>query len=333
MLKKHLLAAAVLVSVIAGCSKNDGNSGRNTNQTYNVTSTLNVQYGHGKDFSGNDEKLLLDIYSPVNASATNKYPLIVLVHGGSFLEGDKDNLKTLCQALAEKGFITVSIDYRLGWDYGNKGPAFCEGNVASLQDAVYRSMQDLHASLRFLIHNAGKYSINTNWIFTGGASAGAVAAVNTIYTTQAYADAYYAKSTASLGPLFTADNTLTDAVNIDGDINMWGAVANDSLITAVTAVPMVAFHGSEDDVIPLDTAHYVGCSNYPLLYGSRDMYNKLQSLGVPAVLHIAQNQGHGPDMYTNDPDFVADNVDCFLQGVIGKVQKTATFNNMANGCQ
>lgn len=333
MLRKHILSAIiVLAAFIAGCSKDKGSGGGNNN-TSNVNATTNVQYGQNTNFSKNSQKLLMDIYSPKDASASNKYPLVVMAHSGSFLEGDKEGLGPLCQAIADKGFIAVTIDYRLGWDYGTGSPAACGGDVTSLTEAVYRAMQDYNASLRYLVHNANKYFIDTNWVFVGGSSAGAVAAVNTIYSSPDFVNTYFAAEKAALGPLRTADNDLTDAVTIRGDINLWGGVITDSLITSATAVPMVAFHGSDDGTIPIDVDHYALCPNYPLLYGSRAMYNKLVSLGVPAVLHIAQGQGHGPALYTDDADFVATNISCFLEGIIGKTQKSATYNNKASECQ
>ncbi len=333
MLRKYLVYAALLTAFMAGCSKDNGNSGRNNNPTYNVKSIIDVEYGQNKNFSGNNEKLLLDIYSPKNASASRKYPLVVMAHSGSFLEGDKEGLASLCEAIAEKGFVAVSINYRLGWDYGRaQSPAACEGDTVSLQQALYRSMQDYHASLRFLIHNADKYFIDTSWIFIGGSSAGAVAAVNTIYSTTEFVNTYFADEKATLGALRTADNDLTDAVSIKGNINLWGGLIKDSLITSASAVPMVAFHGSADETIPIDSDHYALCPNYPLLYGSRDMYTKLTALGVPAVLHVAKGQGHGPDIYT-DPDFMSTNINCFLESVIGKTPKSGTYDNKTSECQ
>ena len=332
MLRKHIFYAVVLIALISGCKK-DSNPGRINNPTYNVNATTDVQYGQNTNFSNNNEKLLLDIYSPKNASASRKYPLVVMAHSGSFLEGTKEGLAPLCQAIAEKGFIAVTINYRLGWNYGTgQSPAECGGDTISLQQAVYRAMQDYHASLRFLVHNADKYFVDTSWIFIGGSSAGAVAAVNTIYSSNEFVNTYFKNEKANLGALRTADNNLTDAVNIKGNINLWGGLIKDSLITSATAVPMVAFHGSADETIPFDVGHYALCTNYPLLYGSSDMYNKLTALGVPAVLHVAQGQGHGPDIYT-DPDFLSTNINCFLESIIGKTPKSGTFSNKTNECQ
>lgn len=334
MLRKHVRYAIIITSFIVACNKDNGTTQRIPDPSYNVNAITDVQYGiNTNTYLGDDEKLSFDIYSPKDASASRKYPLIVMAHGGSFIDGDKENIAPLCQAIAEKGYITVSINYRLGWDYGKaQSPANCKGDTVSLQNAVYRALQDYHASLRFLVHNANKYFIDTNWIFAGGSSAGAVAAVNLIYATPEFVNAYFQDEKAKLGALRTADNNLTDAVNIKGDINLWGALVSDELITPATAVPMVAFHGSADETIPIDSGNYALCPSYPVLYGSQAMYNKLTALGVPAVLHIAQGEGHGPDIYTR-PDFVSTNVNCFVQSLIGKTQTSAIYNNQVTECR
>ena len=336
MLMKHIIYAGILMLCIAGCSKDKNTQASQTIPpplAYNVNATTDIQYGQNTTYAGDNQKLLLDIYSPKDASAFKKYPLVVMAHGGSFIDGDKSNLATLCEAIAVKGYIAVSIDYRLGWDYGNAiSPSACKGDTISLQKALYRSIQDYNAALRFLVHNANKYFIDTSWIFTGGGSAGAVAAINTTYVTPAFTNIYFSEEKAQLGELRSVDNNLTDAVNIKADISLWGAVITPALITSSTAVPMVGFHGSADETVPILVDHYSLCPNYPLLYGSEYIYNVLDSLGVPATLHIAEGEGHGPTIY-QDPDFVSNNVNCFLQSLMSKQAITGIFQDKATGCK
>ena len=334
MLMKNTLYLGIVLLCIAGCSKNNTQSHPPAPPpTYNVNAITDVQYGQNTTYAGDNQKLLLDIYSPKDASASKKYPLVVMAHGGSFIDGNKDNLSDLCQAIAEKGYIAVSIDYRLGWNYGNIiSPVACTGDTISLQKALYRSLQDYNAALRFLIHDADKYFIDTSWIFTGGGSAGAVAAINTTYVTPDFTNTYFKDEKAQLGGLKTADNNLTDVFAIKADISLWGAVITPDLITSSTAVPMVAFHGSADETVPILNDHYSLCPDYPVLYGSEYIYNILTSLGVPAALHIAEGEGHGPEIY-QDPDFVATNTNCFLKSLMNKKPITGTFENKDSGCQ
>ena len=63
-----------------------------------------ISYGpHGKEN-------LLDVYRPVGAG---KCPIIVNVHGGGYVYGDKELYKRYCMDLARRGFAVVNFNYRL----------------------------------------------------------------------------------------------------------------------------------------------------------------------------------------------------------------------------
>lgn len=63
--------------------------------------------------------LLLDACFPRDASRTDSAseprPAIVVIHGGSWMRGDKANLnwRSICQWLATEGYVAVSVNYRL----------------------------------------------------------------------------------------------------------------------------------------------------------------------------------------------------------------------------
>ena len=64
----------------------------------------NISYGpHGKEN-------LLDVYRPLNAG---KCPIIVNVHGGGYVYGDKELYKRYCMDLARRGFAVVNFNYRM----------------------------------------------------------------------------------------------------------------------------------------------------------------------------------------------------------------------------
>jgi dipeptidyl aminopeptidase/acylaminoacyl peptidase len=261
----------------------------------------------------------------------NKYPLLVMLHGGSFLTGTKESIATLCGALAEKGLIVASINYRLGWDA--PGTAGCEGDTATLNEAVYRAMQDLNASLRYLTANADKYCIDKDWIFTGGASAGAVAALNNAYLTDAYASVRFRNIFNKLGSLYNADNNLTNTYSIKGICSMWGGVFDSTLITASNAIPAIMYHGSEDMTIPVNKGTYLRCSDYQTLYGSEYIYNTLSGLGIPAVAHIYEGGGHGPSEYVSNAAFIASTTYCFFEALRSKIPESGMYRQMESNCK
>jgi acetyl esterase/lipase len=70
--------------------------------TSDVDYVPNAEYPDGKD--------RLDVYAPANAS---RAPVVVSIHGGALREGDKSKQAFVGQRLAQAGFVTVVINYRL----------------------------------------------------------------------------------------------------------------------------------------------------------------------------------------------------------------------------
>lgn len=65
-----------------------------------------VIYGQG---GGHD--LLLDVVKP--AGLTEPAPAVIVIHGGGWAGGSRKDFRPVCQALAERGYVTTTIDYRL----------------------------------------------------------------------------------------------------------------------------------------------------------------------------------------------------------------------------
>ncbi|MES2619321.1 MAG: alpha/beta hydrolase, partial [Bacteroidota bacterium] len=58
----------------------------------------------------------MDIYQPTGDTLAMR-PVIILAHGGSFIGGSKSTdatVNALCSNFAKRGYVTASIDYRLG---------------------------------------------------------------------------------------------------------------------------------------------------------------------------------------------------------------------------
>ncbi len=100
-------------------------------------------------------KLKLDVYLPKGNCKTS-YPAVLLIHGGGWLTGSKENERVMAQHLALNGYVGISVSYRLGFE------APYPAGVIDLKDAI-----------RWMRKNAKKYQINPNKIAVLGASAGA----------------------------------------------------------------------------------------------------------------------------------------------------------------
>src|SRR4051794_31238868 len=57
-----------------------------------------------------DDKRTLDVYAPAGAK---DLPVVFWIHGGGWQTGDKSDVKLKPQAFMDKGFVFVSVNYRL----------------------------------------------------------------------------------------------------------------------------------------------------------------------------------------------------------------------------
>lgn len=96
----------------------------------------------------------MDIISPKDT--TESLPLLVYLHGGYYVAGDKIGAEPYCRMVASEGYIVANVNYVLVPD--KKYPA--------------QAIQ-ANEAISFLVENADLYNIDINNIFIGGDSAGA----------------------------------------------------------------------------------------------------------------------------------------------------------------
>lgn len=78
----------------------------------------NIKYGDAINNLGIAQDLYLDIYRPnPDLDTMIKKPLIMFVHGGGLVGGDKNSMGSvdLGYLYARAGFVYATINYRLGW--------------------------------------------------------------------------------------------------------------------------------------------------------------------------------------------------------------------------
>ena len=92
---------------------------------------------------------MLDVYRP--KAAEGKLPVILSVHGGAWVYGDKDVYQYYCMSLAQRGFAVVNFSYRLAPEY--KYPA---------------SFEDVNAVCEWITANADRYGLDTDNVFAVG---------------------------------------------------------------------------------------------------------------------------------------------------------------------
>ncbi len=98
---------------------------------------------------------ILDVYRPKGMEGQN-LPVIVSVHGGGWVYGDKDRYQFYCMSLAQRGFAVVNFTYRLAPE--NKFPA---------------ALEDTCLVFSWVHEHAEEYGFHTDYVFAVGDSAGA----------------------------------------------------------------------------------------------------------------------------------------------------------------
>lgn len=97
---------------------------------------------------------LLDIYRP-QAAGDAVLPVIVSVHGGGWVYGDKERYQYYCMDLARKGFAVVNFNYRL-----------------APEDPFPAAIEDVNRVFCWLADHAREYGIDLERLYTVGDSAG-----------------------------------------------------------------------------------------------------------------------------------------------------------------
>lgn len=120
-----------------------------------LTKTVGVSEIKNLDYFGDGKtEHLMDIYRPEN-SENEKLPLIVDIHGGGWMYGDKDLNSFYCKALAKRGFVVACFSYGLFPKVTLPVP-----------------VQEIFKAINFLYDNAERFNIDVNNAFLTGDSAG-----------------------------------------------------------------------------------------------------------------------------------------------------------------
>lgn len=175
-----------------------------------------VVYGHARG------ALRLDLYAPV---VSNNAPrrAIVWIHGGGFREGSKEGMAIYAEDSAARGYVSVSINYRLA------------KRITGAE--ILAAQHDAQAAVRWLRRNAKRLGVNPNRVYVGGVSAGAVTALRV---------AYDARSPGRSGnPGYSS--------RVASAIAISGAVYDASLIRSDGA-PVMYLHGRRDHTVDYGTA-------------------------------------------------------------------------------
>ncbi|MEY2862849.1 MAG: hypothetical protein RLY58_556 [Pseudomonadota bacterium] len=149
------VAVATSVALLTGCSSTQLLSALTPQR--GVTQHSNVPYG-------SQPRQSLDIYQPqIPAHVRMRPPVVVFVHGGSWDSGDKSGYAFMGKRLAQAGYTTVIMNYRLAPTH--RYPDF---------------VQDTADAIGWTYRNIARYGGDPEQLFVMGHSAGAFNAITAV---------------------------------------------------------------------------------------------------------------------------------------------------------
>ena len=199
----------------------------------------------------NGEPLQLDIYQPTTSD--NPRPAVILIHGGGGSYGERSDLTDHAQALSAAGYVVFNIHYRLLDEGKNPWPA---------------QLDDAQLAVRWVRANASQYDVDPDRICALGHSfGGQLAALLGIRDTpdrEGLALAEYSSRVACVIAIAgSVDPTQPSRGLGEGlDVALLGGTPSEvpemysdasplAQVSADTA-PFLVFHGTDDDVIPVE---------------------------------------------------------------------------------
>lgn len=265
------------------------------NQVFNdYTEIEDIVYGENIDYQGNVTELELDVYQPIGDTEAAR-PLIIMVHGGSFISGSKDgpDVTSLAADFSKMGYVVASINYRLGITIGLD-------LEASATESVIRGFHDGKAAVRYfrkdVAENGNTYDINPDEIYMVGVSAGGFISLHVAYMDEVSEIPSWADTTLpGLGGGIEGESGNAGySSEVKGIVNIAGAIG-DTTWMQPTDAPVLSFHGTNDGTVPFgsDVLQLLGI-DITEVDGSSSVHEKANEIGLLNCFEIHEGQGHVP---------------------------------------
>ena len=246
-----------------------------------VDSINAIAYGSAINIKGSAETLLMDLIFP-QGDTMKKRPLVVFIHGGGFQSNSRKGSYSamVCQGFAKRGFVTATIDYRLGIEN--------QKTEADYANALYRAQQDGRAAIRYLKKHAAQYGIDTNQVFLTGSSAGSKTAMAIAYMDESELPAGI--DIQKWGSLEGTGGSEGYSSKVHGVMNAWGAMIDFNWIKKGDA-PLFNTSGTMDKTVAFDSSF----GYHGFKYGGYILYQHCLSLGIPTGWRPFYGAGHTLD--------------------------------------
>ena len=238
--------------------------------TESTDPVLNLRYSD--EPAARAEALSLDVYPATGADL----PVVIFVHGGGWFRGDKSNVDAKPAGFNARGFVFVSVNYRL---------------IPEVD--VTRQMQDVARAVAWVKENIGQYGGDPSRMFLMGHSAGGHL-VSLLGTDESYLRAE-GLSLADIRGVVSLDTQAYDIYKLmsnlppasgevyretfGDDPEFWKAMSPQRHVKADKNIPpfAVVYTGGKESRATL----------------SKEFFASLQEAGIPSVLFPAPEKTHG----------------------------------------
>lgn len=259
-----------------------------------------VVYDTVTTFRSGSEVLQYDVYVPENG--VRNRPVVFWIHGGAFVAGSRRDVAWACQRWAQRGYVAVSIGYRLGfYSPFPVDPPFAY-DTAEVCRAAWRAIVDIRSAIHHTLDHADDYEIDTSRIVIGGYSAGAIAALTNVFLDSAQRRFPSADTLRDVERLFERFprprlKSLPRYIRPRAVVGLFGGLL-DTAYLQTSPPPLFLYHQTEDPVVacerrrglwgmPLDVG-----ANYPMIAGSCFLERELSKRGLlPSQLEFVSYVG------------------------------------------
>ncbi|MBI2421272.1 MAG: alpha/beta hydrolase [Candidatus Hydrogenedentes bacterium] len=229
--------------------------------------------------SPDGQDLKLDLFEPKDAKQAR--PLLLFIHGGGWKKGKKEDYIYYNLKFAELGYVTASMQYRLAPDHH-----------------FPKALQDVRCALAYLRTHAAEHHIDATKIAVLGGSAGGHLSLMAGYATDPALSCPGAAPEVS-GPVQAVVNFYgvvdctpeyaREAGEVTGFLGTTWAEnpeifkqASPIFHLAKGAPPTLTFHGTIDELVPIEQAD--------------QLHKKLDELGVPNYCDRVEGWPHTMDL-------------------------------------
>ncbi|MBN2443995.1 MAG: alpha/beta hydrolase [Spirochaetales bacterium] len=219
-------------------------------------------YKSGKTFS-----LKAYIFSPSQLSQNEKRPALLFFHGGGWFEGNAQGFKRNCRSFAQKGWISITFDYRLS-NFKDINPIHC--------------VMDAKSAVRWVRLHSDRLHINPEKVVIAGQSAGGHLAL----CTGLISDFNDPEDDISISCIPDAIICYSACFDTKRDSWFYSILPKTTRIEKTSPYkniksnlpPVLIFHGQEDETVSYSQAV--------------DFYNKMLEFDNQCILYPFESGGH-----------------------------------------